>query len=110
MAVIRLAKTPASAMDPSRRINGLLKNQIEHLQRAEFRLPANRQSDIYINDIKTEGEAAEYIKIVTAHLHPAGKTATRKSKSKVVHKIAAEAARKRTKKRKAKPKTKRKKR
>jgi hypothetical protein len=109
MSVIRLAKTPASAMDPDRPINTLLKNQIEHLQRAEFRLPANRQSNIYINDIKTEGQAAEYIRIVTAELHPKGAPAkSRKAKSKVVSKIAAAAAKKRTAKSKSKSKTKKK--
>ena len=69
MTVIRVPKTPASAMNPDRPISGLLKNQIEHLQHAEFRLPIRDQTNIYINKIKTEGEAAEYIRQVTAMLH-----------------------------------------
>jgi hypothetical protein len=70
MTVIRVPKTPASAMNPDRPISGLLKNQIVHLQHAEFRLPARDQTNIYINKIKTEGEAAEYIRQVTAKIHP----------------------------------------
>lgn len=72
MTVIKVPKPPDSAMNPDRPVSSLLKNQIIHLQEAEFRLPAHRQSNIYINDIKTEGEAAEYIRQVTAQLHPQG--------------------------------------
>ena len=61
MTVIRVPRTPASAMNPDRPVGKLLRNQLVHLQEAEFRLPANQQTNIYINKIKTEGEAAEYI-------------------------------------------------
>jgi hypothetical protein len=40
------------------------------MQEAEFRLPTRQQTNIYINKIKTEGQAAEYISKVTAKLHP----------------------------------------
>ena len=40
------------------------------MQEAEFRLPARQQTNIYINKIKTEAQAAEYISKVTARLHP----------------------------------------
>jgi len=80
MVVIRVPKPPASASNPDRPISTLLKNQIVHLQEAEFRLPANKQTNIYINDIKTEGQASEYIQQVTARLHPAA--APRKAKRK----------------------------
>jgi hypothetical protein len=69
MVVIRVPKTPASASNPDRPISSLLRNQIEHLQEAEFRLPVRDQTNIYVNKIKTEGEAAEYIRQVTAKLH-----------------------------------------
>jgi len=72
MTVIKVPKPPQSAMNPDRPVSSLLKNQIIHLQEAEFRLPANQQTNIYINRIKTEGEAAEYIRQVTAQLHPQG--------------------------------------
>src|SRR3981189_2514407 len=72
MAIIKVPKPPRSAFDKNRPVSALLKNQIVHLQEAEFRLPARQQTNIYINKIKTEGEAAEYIRQVTARLHPEG--------------------------------------
>ena len=69
MTLIKVPKPPRSALDKDRPISSLLKTQVEHLQAAEFRLPAKAQTNIYINTIKTEGEAAEYIRQVTARLH-----------------------------------------
>jgi hypothetical protein len=58
-------------MNQDRSVSSLLKTQILHLQEAEFRLPADLQTNIYIHAIKTEGEAGEYIRRVTAALHRA---------------------------------------
>jgi hypothetical protein len=66
---IPVPRPPKSAMDRDRRVSTLLKNQILHLQEAEFRLPARAQTNIYVNAIKTEGEAADYIQQVTRALH-----------------------------------------
>jgi hypothetical protein len=74
MAVIQIPKPPPNAFNKHRPISALLKNQIVHLQEAEFRLPARQQTNIYINRIRTEGEAAEYIRQVTARLHPESAT------------------------------------
>lgn len=71
MTIIKVPRPPKSAFQPDRPVSALLKNQVIHLQKAEFRLPASLQSDIYINAIKTEREAAEYIGRVTAALHEA---------------------------------------
>jgi hypothetical protein len=71
MVVISVPKPPKSAMKPNRPVNTLLRNQIEHLQEAEFRLPVKLQSNVYINAIKTEGQAADYIRRVTWALHKA---------------------------------------
>src|SRR5215471_5050625 len=71
MAVIKVPRPPAEAFDLNRPISTLLKNQVRHLQEAEFRLPASMQTNTYINAIKTEGEAAEYIRRVTEALHRA---------------------------------------
>ena len=87
MTVIRVPRTPASAMNPHRPMGKLLQNQLLHLQEAEFRLPANLQTNIYINKIKTEGEAAEYIRQVTARLHP--EAAPSRSKRKKAAKPAS---------------------
>ena len=74
MTVIKVPKPPKSAMNPDRPASSLLKTQILHMQEAEFRLPVQQQTNIYINRIKTEREAAEYIRQVTAQLHPEGAT------------------------------------
>ncbi len=71
MVLIPVPKPPKSAMDRNRPVSKLLRNQMEHLQRAEFRLPIKQQTNIYINAIKTEGEAADYIRRVTHAIHDA---------------------------------------
>jgi hypothetical protein len=70
VSVIVVPKPPKQAFNPDRPVSALLQNQILHMQEAEFRLPARRQTNIYINNIRTEGQAAEYISKVTAQLHP----------------------------------------
>lgn len=65
MATIQVPKPPKSAWNPDRPISTLLKSQVEHLSEAESKLPHQYKSQIYVNAIKTEGEAAEYIQKVT---------------------------------------------
>jgi hypothetical protein len=72
MAVIRVPQPPKSAFNKNRPVSALLKNQILHLHEVEKRFPPAQHSGIYINKIKTEGEAADYIQKVTARLHPDG--------------------------------------
>jgi hypothetical protein len=72
MAVIKVPKPSQSAFDKNRPVSALLRNQILHLQEVERKFPPSRHSGIYINEIKTEGEAADYIRRVTAQLHPEG--------------------------------------
>jgi hypothetical protein len=71
MTVIKVPRPPKSAYDPSRSISSLLKMQIEHLHEAERRLPTRYRSEIYPNAIKTESEAAEYVRLVTEGIHRA---------------------------------------
>jgi hypothetical protein len=122
MVLIPVPKPPKSAMDRNRPVSKLLRNQLEHLQRAEFRLPIKQQTNIYINAIKTEGEAADYIRRVTQAIHdahgvePAGATAgpvavtpRRKSKGRDIAAVAeTRPARKRKPARASKTKTKKK--
>jgi len=94
MTVIKVPKPPRSVYDPSRPISALLKMQMEHLHDAEKRLPTRYHSEIYINAIKTEGEAAKYIQLVTegihqAHADAATERAKRAKKGKGVIEIAA---------------------
>ncbi len=94
MTKITLPPMPANATNQDRPVNGLLKAQILHLHEAERRLPLRHHTDIYINAIKTEGEAARYIRRVTeaihdAHAEAAAKRARGKGKRKAVIDIAA---------------------
>jgi hypothetical protein len=75
-------------------VSSLLKSQVEHLREAESQLPLSYRSDVYVKAIKTEGEAARYIRDVTKAIHDAHKDAQearRAPKRKRVIEIAAAA-------------------
>jgi hypothetical protein len=65
MVLVRVPKPPKSAYDPNRPMSSLLRSQIDHLQEAEAKLPLRYCSRLYAKAIKTEGEAARYIREVT---------------------------------------------
>ena len=65
MTIIKVPRPPRSASNPDRPISSLLKTQIEHLHEADKRLPLRYRTEIYVNAIKTEAEAARYIGEVT---------------------------------------------
>jgi hypothetical protein len=75
MALIIVPKPSKHAMNPDRPVSGLLLAQIEHLHVAEKNLPLRYRSDKYIKAIRTEREAATYIKQVTEAIHQAHKDA-----------------------------------
>jgi hypothetical protein len=112
MAIIQVPKPPKSAWDPDRPLSSLLKSQVEHLYEAERKLPHKYKSQIYINAIKTEGEAAAYIQRVTDAIHRAHEDAAAKrpmkaAKPRRVLAIAAVAeVKQRTKAKKTKAQTK----
>jgi hypothetical protein len=94
MTIIHVPRPPQSAMDPDRPASSLLRTQAEHLQHAERRLPLRYRSKIYVKAIKTEGEAARYIREVTeaihaAHADAAAQRARRAPKRKAGLQIAA---------------------
>ena len=94
MALIHVPKPPQSSYDPDRPISSLLKTQIEHLREAESKLPLHYRSEIYMKAIRTEGEAAHYIRDVTEAIQQAHADAERRrrpSKRKRVIEIAAAA-------------------
>jgi hypothetical protein len=76
--MVKIVVPPQSALNKERPVSGLLKAQILHLHEAERRLPLRHHTDIYINAIKTEGEAAEYIRAVTEAIHDAHAAAAAK--------------------------------
>jgi len=71
MALIHVPRPAKRSYDPNRPASDLLKMQLEHLHHAEKRLPQRYRADIYVNAIKTEGEAANYIREVTEAIHRA---------------------------------------
>jgi hypothetical protein len=72
MALIHVPR-PKNAYNPDRPMGSLLKAQVEHLREAESKLPLHyrHEIDTYIKAIKTEGEAATYIRKVTEAIHDA---------------------------------------
>jgi hypothetical protein len=78
MTLIHVPRPPKSARDPQRPVNALLQAQMQHLQDAELKLPLRQQTNIYVNAIKTEGEAAQYIRRVTEAIHQAHEAAAKK--------------------------------
>jgi hypothetical protein len=92
MALIHVPKPPKSAYDPDRPMSSLLKSQIEHLREAEGKLPIKYRSEWYIKAVRTEGEAAKYIRDVTEAIpkaHENAERARRAPKRKRVIEIAA---------------------
>ena len=73
MEPIPVPKPSKKARNPERDANALLLAQVSHLQHAERRLPLRYRSDVHIysHAIKTESEAAEYIRTVTEAIHRA---------------------------------------
>lgn len=91
MTIIKVPRAPMSSMSKRRDISTLLKNQILHLQEAEFRLPAKYQTNIYIHSITKEYQAGEYIRQVTQAIHDARGTdlAQRRRRPERVFEMAA---------------------
>ena len=79
MVLIHVPKPPKDAYNPDRPMGSLLKAQVEHLREAESKLPLRyrHEIDTYIKAIKTEGEAATYIRKVTEAIHDAHADAER---------------------------------
>jgi hypothetical protein len=72
MDLIMVPRTPKSAFNKNRALThkGLLWHQLRHFRAVEQKLPAAQRSGIDIDAIRTEGEAAEYIRHLTSKLHP----------------------------------------
>jgi len=97
MAVIHVPRPNVkSAKDPYRPVNALLKAQVRHLHEAERNLPLRHRTDIYINAIKTEGEAAEYIRQVTTAIHSAHAAAAKRGRGIAIAAAAEEPTGKRS--------------
>jgi len=95
MALITVPKPPKSAYNPDRPATSLLKAHVEHMREAESKLPIKYRSDFYAKAVRTEGEAAEYIRDVTeaiqeAHADAEKRRRTRRKKRRFEIAAAAE--------------------
>lgn len=70
--IVHVPKPAAGSFNPKRLVakNSLLTNQIQHFRKLEKEMPPERQTGVDVASIKTEGEASEYIRKITAILHP----------------------------------------
>jgi hypothetical protein len=71
MTMIHVPRPAKNSLNLNRPVSSLLVAQVEQMHMAEKRLPLRYRTEIYINAIKTEGEAARYISEVTAAIHRA---------------------------------------
>ena len=77
MALIHVPRPPKRRYNPDRPAGSLLMSQVVHLRDAESKLPLRYRSEIYVHAIRTEGEAARYIREVTEAIHEAHDDAAR---------------------------------
>ena len=72
--VIRVPRPQKSSYNPDRPVakNTLLLHHIQHLRHVEMKLPPEKQSGMDFEKIETEKDAGEYIRRMTAILHPHG--------------------------------------
>ena len=70
--VIHVPKPARASFNPGRLVakNTLITNQIEHFHKLELQLPPEQRTDVDFEKIETEGEASEYVRKMTAILHP----------------------------------------
>src|SRR5258708_5843846 len=71
MEAIHVPRPSKKAMDKNRPANALILAQVLHLQHAERQLPLRYRSEIYTHAIRTECDAAAYIREVTTAIHQA---------------------------------------
>lgn len=70
--VVRVPKPAHGSMNKYRPMSHLLRSQVSHFHEVEKSWPANTQTGIDIRKLKTESDAAGYIRRITAVLHPEG--------------------------------------
>jgi len=78
MTVIKVPHPPKGSLNPDRPASSLLLAQVVHLHEAEKNLPLRYRSERYIKAIRTEGEAANYVREVTEAIHSAHEEARRR--------------------------------
>jgi len=89
--LVVVPKTDKGAYNHGRFISSLIEQQVKHLHEVEKTLPSQHQTNTDIAGIKTELDASEYIRKVTAKLHPEGahRPRTAKKTNKPKKRVAA---------------------
>jgi hypothetical protein len=77
--VQKVPKTPKSAYNHGRFISSLIEHQLKHFSEVEKSLLKPGQKLTDISKIKTELQASQYLKKMTALLHPQGAEKPRKA-------------------------------
>ncbi len=72
--VVVVPRPARGSYNPDRPLkkNTLLLNQVRHFQEVEKKLPVEQRTGHNLKKIRTEAHAAEYIRKMTARLHPQG--------------------------------------
>lgn len=72
--VVRVPRPSSESFNKNRLLssNTLLESQFHHFRDVEKTLPLKHRTGMDASKIKTQAEAAEFIRKVTEHLHPAG--------------------------------------
>lgn len=88
LKIVRIPRTPSSAFDQHREVSDLVRNQVRHAH-LEMQNWWKSRGGVAPDQIRTEQQAADYLKMVTHILHPEGTRsvrlpAGRKPKSGVV--------------------------
>jgi hypothetical protein len=91
MSVIHVPQ-PQGKFDPERPASSLLLTQMQHMHEAEKNLPLRYHSELYFKAIRTEGEAAAYIRDVTESIRQAHGDAEAKRARRARHGIALAAS------------------
>jgi hypothetical protein len=74
--VVRIPRAARSSFNPNRPLekNTLLLNQLRHFAHVEGKLPPEERTGMDVASIRTEGQAAEYIRRMTRKLHVPGES------------------------------------
>jgi hypothetical protein len=72
--IVKIPKPSRAAYNPDRPLekNQLIQAQVKHFQEADRGLPPELQTGVDIASITTEGQASEYIRLVTRAIHESG--------------------------------------
>ena len=71
LKIVRIPRTPASAFDQHREVSDLVRNQVRHAHQ-EMQAWWEQSGSVAPDQIRTEQQAADYLKMVTHILHPEG--------------------------------------